>query len=164
MELCGRRDGFSVIEVLIAATLVASTLVGLAHLVAVGAQRALASRHSAGALAAAQSKLEELRAASWTYAADGTRQSASVLAPSPPGSLDEDTSGYVDYLDGFGQSVPPAGGETAPDYVRRWSITPLAAGDLDTLVLRTCVFTARGVRLASPMAEACVVSVRTRTP
>ncbi len=148
--MCSRRDGFSVIEVLIAATLVASTLVGLAHLVAVGAQRALASRYSAGALAAAQSKLEELRAAAWTYAADGTRQSASVLAPSPPGSLDEDTSGYVDYLDGFGQSVPPVGGETAPDYVRRWSITPLSAGDLDTLVLRTCVFTARGVQTGEP--------------
>ena len=44
-----RRDGFSVIEVLIAAALVASTLVGLAHLVAVGAQRSVASRYSAGA-------------------------------------------------------------------------------------------------------------------
>jgi hypothetical protein len=164
MDLCLRREGFSVIEVLIAATLVASTLVGLAHLVAVGAERALASRHSAGALAAAQSKLEELRAATWTYASDGTRQSASVLEPSPPDSLDQDTTGFVDYLDGFGHNVPPAAAEGAPEYVRRWSVTSLAAGDLDTLVLRACVFTARGLRLASPTAEACVVSVRTRTP
>ena len=150
------------IEVLIAAALVASTLVGLAHLVALGAQRAQASRYSAGALAAAQSKLEELRGASWAYAPDGTRLSAGVLVPSPA-SLDEDTVGYVDYLDAFGQSVPATGGEAAPDYVRRWSITPFAAGDPDTLALRACVFRAWSGRLASPVAEVCVVTIRART-
>ena len=105
MELCSRRDGFSVIEVLIAATLVASTLVGLAHLVAVGAQRALASRHSAGALADAQSKLEDLRAASWTYAADGTRQSASVLAPSPSATQ----TGGCSYMSSIHDTGTPRG-------------------------------------------------------
>lgn len=161
MTFC-RRDGFSVIEVLVAAALVASTLVGLAHLIAVGAQRSLASRHSAGALTAALSKLEELRAVSWTYAADGGRISSNALAPSPSDSLDRDAAGYVDYLDAFGELVPPSGGDAAPDFVRRWSIAPLAVGDLDTLVLRVCVSSSPGVQFASVLPEVCLASVRTR--
>ena len=157
-----RRDGFSVIEVLIAAALVASTLVGLAHLVAVGAQRSIATRYSAGALTSANSKLEELRAAPWTYAPDGSRISSSALSTSPADSLLQDTAGYVDYLDGFGETVPIAGGEVAPEFVRRWSIAPLAVGDLDTITLRVCVFSSASVHLAKALPETCVASIRTR--
>src|SRR5262245_27514531 len=130
MPSTSRHDGLSVIEALIAAALIASSLVGLAHLIAIGAQRARARWHSAEALAAAQSKLEELRSVAWSFAPDGSRLSAGVLSPSPSTSLDEDTAGYVDYLDGFGKIVPPVGGEAAPDYVRRWSIAPFGDGDL----------------------------------
>jgi type II secretory pathway pseudopilin PulG len=163
MHSSSRCGGFSVIEALIAAALVASALVGLAHLVALGAERARASRYSAGALAAAQSKLEELRGAALAYDADGTRLNAAVLSPSPPASLNEDTAGYVDFLDAFGQNVSSEPGDVVTDYVRRWSVTPFAAGDLDTFVLRACVFTTWNRRFANPVPEVCVISIRTRT-
>ena len=150
------------IEVLVAASLVATTLVGLAHLVTVGAQRSLASRRSAGALAAAHGKLEELRAVPWTYASDGGRVNGIALATSPPDSLDRDSVGFVDYLDAFGETVPATGSDQEAEYVRRWSINQLATGDLDTLILRVCVYSNAVVRVAASLPEACVATVRTR--
>lgn len=159
---CYYRNGFTVIEVLVAAGLVAATLVGLAHLVAVGAQRSAASRRSAGALAAAHGKLEELRAAPWTFASDGGRVNGVALSTSPPDSLDRDSVGFVDYLDAFGQTLPASSGEPELEFVRRWSINPLATGDLDTLILRVCVVSSAAARAASALPEACVATVRTR--
>src|SRR5262245_51838555 len=112
--------GFSLLETLVAAGLIATAVVALAYLIALAAQRATAGRHAISALAAAQAKVEQLRALTWTYAADATRLSdestdlsvdppapagGSGLLPSPPGSLAEDVRGYVDYLDHLGVNV-----------------------------------------------------------
>jgi|SRR5687767_7804628 hypothetical protein len=155
-------SGFSLIEALIASVLVASALVGLAHLIVVGAQQALNSRRAASALTLAQSKLEHLRRVPWTYAPDGSRVSSTDLTESPALSLDEDAAGYVDYLDAFGEGVRP-GSDAVPEYVRRWAILPLQPGSRDTLVLRVCVFTlVAGVPERTP--AACVSAIRTRKP
>lgn len=154
--------GFSLIEALIASVLVASALVGLAHLIVIGAQQALNSRRATSALTIAQSKLEHLRRVPWTYAPDGARVSSIDLTESPPQSLEDDSAGYVEYLDAFGEVVRP-GGEVLPEYVRRWAIVPLASGGRDTLVLRVCVFTiSAGVPERTP--AACVSAIRTRKP
>jgi hypothetical protein len=71
------------------------------------------ARDSSLATWMAWQKLEELRSLSY---AD--------LDASPSSSLDEDTPGYVDYLD---QSATPS---RAPGlYVRRWAIEPAGPGD-----------------------------------
>ncbi len=80
------------------------------------------------------------------------------LTPSPTAALSTNTSGYCDFLDGFGNWL--AGGTSPPGgavYVRRWSIAPLPASPDNTLVLQVLVTTIR-----NRGAEARVVSVKTR--
>lgn len=155
--------GFSLIEALVASLLVASAVVGLAHLVAIGAEQSLMSRGAASALSIAQSKLEQLRGVRWTYAQDGSRVSSPLLAPSPPGSLDADTQGYVDFVDAFGEAVSAQGPVTA-DFSRRWAIAFFDHTDADTLLLRVCVFRLRGPDRRGSTPAACASAVHTRKP
>ena len=100
------QRGFTVIEALIAATLLIAAVVSVAQLLATGAQGTLASRASTTGVMLAEQKMEELRAASWT----------SVAA----------AAAGTDYLD---RDANPTCGATAAScgdaaYVRRWSATP----------------------------------------
>lgn len=152
------RNGFSLVEALVASLLMATAVAALAHLVGVGAAQGLSIRHHTTAIIAAQSKLDQLRSFVWTYRPNGDRLSDDVaLALSPPRSLIEDHTGYVDHL-------TPTGGPCVGDcgviaYVRRWSIFLLDQADADTLALQVCVF-----RVNASQAEACVSSIRTRRP
>jgi len=141
--------GFSLVETLIAAVLVAATIVSLAHLVAIAAEQVVVGRRVVSANTIAQSKLEHLRHLPWTYAVDGTRVSSAELTLSPSGALTQDAVGYVDEVD---------------DFVRRWAIARLEAGDDDTLVFQVCVFARAGRTLASSRPVACVATIRTRQP
>ena len=98
-------SGFTLVEVLVAATLVVSALAGFAHLAALGVARSHAVRNAGAALALAQGKLEELRGATWAYAAGGARISDPSLAESPANALSADADGWSDALDAFGQPV-----------------------------------------------------------
>ena len=146
-----------------ASLLVASAIVSLAHLVAIGAERSLVSRRATSASAIAHSKLEQLRRVVLSFAPDGARLTSPALTPSPSQTLEEDTPGFVDYVDGFGEVTAPLGAVT-PEYVRRWAIAPLATGDLDTLTLHVCVFILRGPGMPDAMAIACASGIRTRQP
>lgn len=143
--------GFTLVETIVAAALVASAVVVLAQLVALGAEQSASNRHALRAMIAAQSKLEELRALAWTFAPDGTPLSDAGLSPSPPGSLFESTTGYTEYLDDAG-------------LLRRWGIQPLVPADSDTLILQVCVYRAASAASAHRQPEACVSAVRTRKP
>ena len=66
------------------------------------------------------------------------------LRESPPGTLDNSTPGYADYLDRLGRHVgsgasPPA---TAV-YIRRWAVRRLPADPDDVVVLQVLVTTTR---------------------
>lgn len=168
--------GFSLLETLVAAALVGTAVVALAHLVALGAGQTIASRRSLTALVMAQSKLEQLRALTWAYAPDGTRLSdestdlsalppapvgGTGLRPSPPSSLDQNIAGYVDYLDAAGASVAESGGTAV--YTRRWAISPLEPFDPDILVQQVCVL--RGSQQwRDARQDACVSAIRVRKP
>jgi hypothetical protein len=93
--------GFSLIEALIATTLVAAALGALAHLFVMATRAVQSSRGSTIATLLAVEKLEELR----SDLAGSSAEAASVS-----GSLDENVPGFSDSLAGC---------------VRRWSITPL---------------------------------------
>lgn len=131
---CLPARGFTLVETIVAAALVATAIVALAHLVALGAEQSASNRHALGALVAAERRLEALRALPWTYAPDGTPLSDPALAPSPSGSLFESSSGYF-------ESLEPAG------LIARWGIQPLVPADTDTLILQglptTCAASSR---------------------
>jgi prepilin-type N-terminal cleavage/methylation domain-containing protein len=154
--------GFTFIELLIAIVLVASALAGFAQLVNAAVRRAALVRDESLAQALAQSRLDLLRAAAWTYDVAGARNSAPELGESPPTALTEDQPGYFDELDLFGEVVAPTAGTVA--YRRRWSIAAFGA-DPDTLLLRVCVWSvARSTAAWRDIPEACVSSLRTRQP
>jgi len=143
--------GFSLIEVLIAATILLIALSALAQLLVAAS---LASRHArALTLAAlfAQDKLETLMPQA---ALDGT------LRASPTGALVGNIDGFCEFLDSSGRAIgdgtaePP---ETA--FVRRWSIDPSPLDGGATLALRVLVIDARRSGI-----EARVVGVARRVP
>ena len=92
------------------------------------------------------------------------------LNPSPSTALDQNTPGYVDYLDTFGNyagtgATPPGNAE----YIRRWSIQPLPTNPNNTLILQVLVTTVAteqsltGVTTRRRMpGDALIVSVKTR--
>lgn len=156
-------SGFSLIETLVASALVASVVVGLAHLVAVGAHQSLRSRRAVNAVAAAQSKLEQLRNQTWRYDHTGMPTSSPALNVSPSNALSADTPGYVDFVDAYGEPMPLDGSDL-PDLARRWSIAPFEAADPDTLIVHICAYTVRTRTARDPVPVACASTIRTRKP
>lgn len=148
--------GVSLVEALVAALLVATAIAGLVQLVALGAGQMRQARQVGTARILVESKLEELRALRWSYAADGTRLSSVQLSPSPDASLAEDRDGFGDRFDRFGAIVEQG---DAAEFRRRWSITPVIDGDADTLHLQVCVFP-----LTAGPPYACGWTIRTRHP
>jgi prepilin-type N-terminal cleavage/methylation domain-containing protein len=128
------RDGFSLIEVLVASLILTVGLVSLAQLLALAVEANAAAGRVTYAAAIAAQKMEELRAQPWQ-------------------ALQQHSGESVDYLDRAGRMARGPSGTAA--FTRRWSIEPLPAGAGHTLVIQVIV---NGHR-----EEARLVSVRTRT-
>jgi prepilin-type N-terminal cleavage/methylation domain-containing protein len=134
------RAGFTLLEVMIALTLLTGAFLAVAQLLAVAARASDRSRALAtGAVLAAQ-KMEQLRALSWAYDIDGAPLDG--LGLSPPDALSADAAGFVDYFDGSG--APISGGPPPPPqavFARRWSVEQDAGmAPPAALVLRAAVF------------------------
>lgn len=177
------NSGFSLVETVVALGLLTGAVISLAQLFAISTESNLGSRTRTYAVVLAQQKLEQLRGLTYGFGEDGlpltdveSDTSASVatatggtgLSPSPASALDENTPGYVDYLDGFGAPLgagpQPPGGAV---YTRRWSIEPLPADPGNVVIIQVLV-TRRGRVGAAPsvssrsFADARLVTVRTR--
>jgi type II secretory pathway pseudopilin PulG len=150
-------DGFSLIEALMAAALLAGTITVLAQLVTRSVDQLWRSDRVVLATTLAQAKLEQLRAAAFAFDETGVRVDDALLAPSAADALVQDSPPHVEALGRFGELLP-AGIE--PVYIRRWSIAA-APLDADTLTLSACVRPAAG---DAPLIEACVWTTRTRQP
>ena len=180
-----REGGFSLVEVLVATGILAASLVTLAQLFAMSTRSNIASRSTTYAAVLAQQKMEELRGLTWGFDLAGlpvsdTSTNTAVspeqpnggtgLSPSPQTALNENTNGYVDYVDQFGAKIG-TGGTTPPSgaiYTRRWSVQPLPTNPNNTLVLQVLVTRnfARGAADDGAVArlpeEARLVTVKTR--
>lgn len=101
--------GFSLVETIVATSLVAVVLVALAQLVGAGVESGSAARARAATTLMAEQKMEQLRALPW----------ASV-AGMPQGA--------TDYLDAAGHERCAGASDPCGDavYIRRWSATPAA--------------------------------------
>jgi prepilin-type N-terminal cleavage/methylation domain-containing protein len=129
-----RRDsGFTLVEVLVATTMVAVAVGGLGYLWTAAAGVNRSARRSTLAALFAVEKMEQLRALPFEDRA---------LAASPADALRNDADGYFD--------VPAEG------YRRRWHIAPLPSYPANALVVHVMVW-----RIGDP-GEASLVTIKTR--
>jgi prepilin-type N-terminal cleavage/methylation domain-containing protein len=140
------RRGFSLIEVMIAVSLLAVGVSAVAQLALASARAQRAASEATLAQTLARTRLEELRGLAWTSDAGvvpisdwstdlsvtPSRPSGGTgLGVSPGGALLANVDGYCDFLDARGAWL--AGGTRPPDgtaWVRRWAIDlPAALSD-----------------------------------
>ncbi len=121
--------GFSLLEVLVATTIVVVGVAALAQLIALAALTNLHARQMTMATVLAQGKIEEL-----------LPQNTTGLAASPADALAHNLTGYSDFVDadghllGNGPAIPPGSA-----YVRRWSVDPLPSAPDNTWMLQVFV-------------------------
>jgi prepilin-type N-terminal cleavage/methylation domain-containing protein len=176
--------GFSLLEVMVATSLLATALVALAQMFAISTRSNIGSRNSTYAAVLAQQKMEELKSLSWGFDQNGlpisdiatdTTQTpeppvgGTGLSPSPSTSLQENTSGWVDYIDSYGNKLGT--GDHAPVnaiYQRRWSVSPLPTNPNNTLVIQVLVSRVKDRGVADQGSvnrlpeEARMITVKTR--
>ena len=146
--------GFTLIEVFTAVAMLAASTLLVAQLIVSTTRSVHEARLQTATTALAASRLEELRSLAWAFdtfgntVTDGTTNlsseqptsAGSGLSLSPPGALDDNTAGFVDFLDDTGRWI--SAGPAAPPaavFVRRWSIEAPADGSPDSLVIQVLV-------------------------
>jgi type II secretory pathway pseudopilin PulG len=162
-----RACGFTLLEVLVATTLLFAAVAALAGLSMMATHaNTVAKTTTLAALLAAQ-KMEHLRALTWGYDALGNPRSDAGLTASPADAISQNSAGYYEFLDasgrplGEGASPPPQAA-----FVRRWSIQPLPSNPANALVLQVVVKRVRaGASQTNRLLpdEAGLVTVRART-
>lgn len=185
---CSDR-GFTLVEVLFSMAILMAVALGVAQLFATATHANLSAKGKTSTTALAVERMEQLKALTWGFDTSGlglplsdTTTDLSVdpptntgtgLNPSPPGTLQNNTPGFVDYLDQYGTWVGN-GAEPPPNavYIRRWSIEPLPTNPNNTLILQVLVTTVKteATRRARGVAgerwrmndDAWIVSVKTR--
>ena len=171
---------------LVATGLLATAVVTLAQLFAVSTRANLGARNVSYASILAEQKIEELRGLTWGFDSQGlpvsdtttnttvspeTPTGGTGLSPSPTNALRENTSGYVDFIDAFGNKVG-TGATIPPDeavFLRRWSIEPLPINPNNTLIIQVLVTPRRNRGSAADAGavarlpeEARIITVKTR--
>jgi prepilin-type N-terminal cleavage/methylation domain-containing protein len=130
--------GYSLLEVLVATTIVVVGVAALAQLIAFATHTSLRARETTTAAILAQQKMEEL-----------LPQATTELTPSPADALARNVDGYSDFVESSGHTL---GGGPAPPpgsaYLRRWSMDPLPDSRTNTWILQVVVADLRGLVLA----------------
>jgi prepilin-type N-terminal cleavage/methylation domain-containing protein len=136
--LIGGVRGYSLLEVLVATTIVAVGVAALAQLVSLATYATRGARQTTIAAILAQDKIEELL------------PDVSIgLTSSPGDALAQNLAGYSDYADETGRVVgngptPPVGSV----YLRRWSVDSMPETSDGTSILQVLVADLRGRTLA----------------
>ena len=149
--------GYALVETLVAAAIVVGLAAGVAQVALLTGAAVRESGAQGRALFLAGQKMEQLQSLLWTFddrlepvsdeatglAFDPPATGGRGLQPSGPIAGSGGGAGNVDYLDRDGRWVgtgsrPPPG--TA--FVRRWSVTPVAAPGGDALLLQVAVVAA----------------------
>lgn len=155
-RLQSSERGFSIIETMIAVGLLTTISLSVAQLFAVAAKRNLDARARTSTAILAVQKMEQLRELTWGFdtsglglplsdtttdlSADPPSAGGRGLNPSPLGTLDSNTPGYVDYIGVYGDWV--GNGASPPPntvFIRRWSVEPLPTNPNNTLILQVMV-------------------------
>lgn len=165
-----RDAGFTLIEVLVAAAILAIVAGGVALAAAIPARALVRTRAETIAVLCGSERIEQLRSLGWGWgsryaprAEADTSTSLSRAVPDGSGAgiglgaatLESDTPGQVDYLDASGRWI----GEditAGARFVRRWSIVPLP-GASQALRIAVRVIDLRGIA-----ADVNLVTVKAR--
>ena len=125
--------GFSLVETLVATTLLTVGVGGLAHLATRAAFTNQRARSATVATLLAASKADELLAVPW--------DDQTTLARDDDGSLERNMAGFYDLLNHAGVPAGVGGGDVPSGvaYVRRWSVRALADDPGNALVLEVVV-------------------------
>jgi hypothetical protein len=136
------EHGMSLVEVIFATGLLAGTLVTLAQMLALSVSNNRAANTLTYTSILAEEKMEQLRGLTWGYDSVGQPVSDAGLLQSPPETMTSNASGWVDYVDQFGDVL---GGGATPlpktVYIRRWAVEPLQGVGENTIVLHVLVTT-----------------------
>jgi prepilin-type N-terminal cleavage/methylation domain-containing protein len=179
--------GFSLIEVIISMFLLTTVSLGVAQVFAMSTRLNYVARGQTSTTTMAAQKMEQLRGLTWGFDLQGqglpltdTTTNLAVspptangfgLNPSPADTLEQNTPGYVDFLDAngtwVGTGVTPPGSAM---YIRRWAILPLPTNPNNTLVLQVMVtpIAMEATRVATAftrtrmLTDSVLVSVKTR--
>ena len=177
------ETGATLVEVMIATVILLTGLMMMAQLLTYSTTTNRGARTDTLATVFAEQKLEQLRALSYGFDMAGLPVSdvdtdttvtpeapgGTGLQPSPGNSLQQNTAGFVDHVNAYGQIVgngaqPPTGAV----YTRRWSIEPLPTNPNNTLIIQVLVTPNRNRGLADTgnvarlPGEARVVTIKTR--
>jgi len=156
MRSSAAGSGFVLLDTLIAVALLIAVASGVVHLFAISVAETRAARERTIATVLAAGRLEQLRGLAWDYvpappggpalprsdwvtdlSVDPPGVSGTGLMETPPGTLDTNTRGAVDYLDARGRWVGSGGSPPASAaYIRRWAIRALPANPADAVVLQ----------------------------
>lgn len=153
--MCNARGmherGFTLVEVLTALGVLSAAALSIAQLIVVTSGAVHLARLQTSTVALSASRMEELRSLTWGFdsagnsvsdlstnlASEPLRSDGTGLGFSPAATLEQNTAGFVDFLDSGGRWIS-AGPASPPGaaYVRRWSIEAPADGAADTLVIQ----------------------------
>jgi prepilin-type N-terminal cleavage/methylation domain-containing protein len=185
--VAGRRSagegGFSLLEVLVASTIMAVALTTLAQLFVMSTNANTGAKTTTYAAVLAQQKMEQLRGLAWGFDTLGLpvtdistdisvvpEQPIGGTGLAPGGSLGQNIRGYCDFIDkngvSLGTGTTPTG---AAVYIRRWTVEPLPTNPNNTIVLQVLVTRWRNRGTADTQVgtgrqpdEARIISVKTR--
>jgi hypothetical protein len=145
-------------ETLVATAILATVSLGVAQMFMLAGEKTRGGKIETSAAILAEQKMEQLRSLTWGFdltgqglpvsdtstnlAVDPPNAAGNGLNPSPAGTMESNTAGYVDFLDQNGRYLGTGAATPANAvYVRRWSVEPLPINPNNTLVLQVFVTT-----------------------
>ena len=178
------ETGSTLIEVLVAMTIMATGVLTMSQLFLMSTMSNNTARNDTYATVLAEQKIEQLRSLAYGFDMAGlpvsdTDSNTAVsptgssggtgLQPSPATALQENTVGWVDYINSQGAIV--GNGMNVPAtamYIRRWSVEPLPTNPNNTIIIQVLVtpYRVRGSaeqgNVAKLVGEARMMTVKTR--
>lgn len=153
--------GVTLLETLLAASLLVALVGGVATLLLLAHRFSRRTEQATTAVLAAAAGLERLRAVPWTFDMAGQAPATPALSLSPPGSLERDLDGYYDWLDAGGRPLETPSADT-PAFIRRWAVVPAGDGTSDVRGVESCVFAWPAASGSAPLV--CLSSMVVRQP
>jgi hypothetical protein len=161
MDLTHHERGATLIEAVVAASVLVTVATGTASLILLGHTLGVRADQAMAATTLAAARLHALRAIPWDYAIGGDAPEVAALAFAPADALDRNTPGFWQATDEAGRPVgmPRSGGAA---FVVRWAVWPVTAGPPDARATEVCVFEWPGAERTPPLT--CLASARARQP